>query len=201
MITTSRVLKVSRGPRFTGRRPYQSHVSISASLSVDYQSQFSGSLGVNDSLLGALCPSQSGLMNKHIVKHIVSRFNHCKPFYEKAFAPLGNRPKYPSGYSVPINSKSDDQDQKGRECRANTQNRGRDGSIARVSPVRSDLRAYLAQNLTDDKSRPSFVVPAPPGGGIISTSFSGYRLSIRKGRSNSLAASGVVWFGLVDFSF
>ena len=25
---------------------------------------------VNDSLLGALCPFKSGLMNKHIVKHI-----------------------------------------------------------------------------------------------------------------------------------
>jgi hypothetical protein len=33
--------------------------------------QFSGSLRVNDPLLGALCPSKSGLMNKHIVKHIV----------------------------------------------------------------------------------------------------------------------------------
>ena len=33
--------------------------------------QFSGSLGVNDPFLGALCPSKSGLMNKHIVKHIV----------------------------------------------------------------------------------------------------------------------------------
>ena len=29
---------------------------------------------VNDPFLGALCPSKSGLMNKHIVKHIVS---HC----------------------------------------------------------------------------------------------------------------------------
>jgi len=33
--------------------------------------QFSGFLGVNDPFLGAaLCPSKSGLMNKHIVKHI-----------------------------------------------------------------------------------------------------------------------------------
>ena len=32
--------------------------------------QFSGSLRVNDPFLGALCPSKSGLMNKHIVKHI-----------------------------------------------------------------------------------------------------------------------------------
>ena len=31
--------------------------------------QFSGSLGVNDPFLGALCPSKSGLMNKHTVKH------------------------------------------------------------------------------------------------------------------------------------
>ena len=30
--------------------------------------QFSGSLRVNDPFLGALCPSKSGLMNKHIVK-------------------------------------------------------------------------------------------------------------------------------------
>jgi hypothetical protein len=29
--------------------------------------QFSGSLRVNDPFLGALCPSKSGLMNKHIV--------------------------------------------------------------------------------------------------------------------------------------
>jgi hypothetical protein len=34
-------------------------------------SQFSGSLRVNALFLGALCPSKSGLMNKHIVKHIV----------------------------------------------------------------------------------------------------------------------------------
>jgi hypothetical protein len=33
--------------------------------------QFSGSLRVNALFLGALCPSKSGLMNKHIVKHIV----------------------------------------------------------------------------------------------------------------------------------
>jgi hypothetical protein len=31
--------------------------------------QFSGSLRVNDPFWGALCPSKSGLMNKHIVKH------------------------------------------------------------------------------------------------------------------------------------
>jgi hypothetical protein len=31
-----------------------------------------GSLRVNDPFLGALCPSKSGLMNKHIVQHIVS---------------------------------------------------------------------------------------------------------------------------------
>ena len=30
--------------------------------------QFSGSLRVNDPFLGALCPSKSGLMKKHIVK-------------------------------------------------------------------------------------------------------------------------------------
>jgi hypothetical protein len=28
---------------------------------------------ITGSLLGALCPSKSGLMNKHIVKHIVKR--------------------------------------------------------------------------------------------------------------------------------
>ena len=33
--------------------------------------QFSGSLRVNDPFLGALCPSKSGPMNKHIVKHVV----------------------------------------------------------------------------------------------------------------------------------
>ena len=35
--------------------------------------QFSGSLGVYDPFLGALCPSKSGLLNKHtgIVKHIL----------------------------------------------------------------------------------------------------------------------------------
>jgi len=32
--------------------------------------QFSGSLWVNDLFLGALCPSKSVLVNKHIVKHI-----------------------------------------------------------------------------------------------------------------------------------
>jgi hypothetical protein len=31
--------------------------------------QFSGSFRVNALFLGALCPSKSGLMNKHIVKH------------------------------------------------------------------------------------------------------------------------------------
>ena len=43
--------------------------SVSDSVSV---LQFSGSLGVNDPFLGALYPSKSGLMNNHIVKHIVS---------------------------------------------------------------------------------------------------------------------------------
>ena len=38
--------------------------------------QFSGSLGVNDPFLGALYPSKSGLMNKHIVKHIVVKLGH-----------------------------------------------------------------------------------------------------------------------------
>ena len=33
----------------------------------------SWSLRVNDPFLGALCPSKSGLMNKHIVKHIVKQ--------------------------------------------------------------------------------------------------------------------------------
>jgi len=35
----------------------------------------SGSLKVDISFFGALCPSESGLMNKHIVKHIVLPIN------------------------------------------------------------------------------------------------------------------------------
>jgi len=37
--------------------------------------QFSGSLRVDALFLGALCPSKSGLMNKHIVKHIGEGFH------------------------------------------------------------------------------------------------------------------------------